>query len=174
MSGSARHVHAVSGGRRWHRESWGPLGTAETLVKSAAFLAAYVAFARSAGSGYAVPHGSVLAEVILLGIAELTLLAAIADRVMEREITAMVFIVCNTTAHLALIWALLTTEGAGSAVIVFAGLMLTGELVKIGFLVATGYTVRSHGTRLLVAGTSAFAGLYAVLAAVALGAGPLP
>jgi len=153
--------------RRWHRASWGPLGTAETLVKSAAFLAAYAAFARSVGHGRATPHGSELAEVILLGIAELGLLGAIADRIMEREITAMVFVVFNNAAHLGLIWALLAVRDAQSAVIAFAGLMLVGELVKISFLFTTGYTVRNHSTSLVVGIVSAYAGLYAALLLVA-------
>lgn len=166
MSSSLR-VRPARGGRRWHRGAWGPLGTAETLVKSAAFLAAYIAFARSLGHGRATPHGSELAEVILLGIAELGLLGAIADRIMEREITAMVFVVFNNAAHLGLIWALLAVRDAQQAVIVFAGLMLVGELVKIGFLRTTGYTVRSHGTSLVVAIVSAYAGLYAAVLLVA-------
>jgi hypothetical protein len=167
VSGTVRHTPVAPDRRRWHRGSWGPLGTLETLVKSAAFLAAYVAFARSIGHGRATPHGSVLAEVILLGVAELGLLTAIADRVIEREITAMVLVIFNNAAHLGLIWALFSVRDARAAVIVFAGLMLVGELVKIAFLRITGYTVRDHGNTQVVGIVSVYAGLYAVTALVA-------
>ena len=81
----------------WHVARWGALGWIETGVKSLAFLCAYVALAHTdTTSGWSAPHGVRIVELVLLGAASLGLLAAIGDRLLEREIVAMVF-VCSTT-----------------------------------------------------------------------------
>jgi hypothetical protein len=157
---------------RWHRRDWGRLGLAESVLKGTAFAVAFVALARSAGSALTRPEGGArVAAVGLLVVAEAVLVAAIWDRVTEREITAMVFVLCNNLAHLSLIVALCTAYGAWWAVTPFALLMGTGELTKIAFLHSTGFTVRGHPTSLLIAGTGAFAVLYGLLAVVGV-AGP--
>jgi hypothetical protein len=46
--------------------------------------------------------------------------------------------------------------------------MLIGEAIKVVFLRTTGFTVRGHRTSLLIAGTGAFAVLYASLGVVGL------
>jgi hypothetical protein len=150
----------VSARRRWHVGDWGRLGAVETAVKGVAFLCAYLAIAGAAGSGRAARRGAVLGEVALLVLAEAGLLIAIADRWMEREITAMIFIVFNNLAHCSMIAALLTADGPGALLPAFAGLMLAGELVKIRFLRSTGFTVRGHPPALLVAGVAGYAALY--------------
>jgi hypothetical protein len=151
-------------GRQWHVGDWGRLGAIETAVKGLAFVCAYAAAALSLSSGYARPHGADLAQAVLVAVAEVGLLIAISDRWMEREITAMVFIVFNNLAHCAVLAALFTADGPGGLLIAFALFMLAGELVKIRFLRTTGFTVRGHPPGLLVAGTAAYAAIYALLA----------
>jgi hypothetical protein len=162
---TASHLHARTGS--WHWANWGPLGLLETVLKGAAFLVAYAAVLRAANSSLALPNGKTAIEVMLLGLAEAGLLAAIWDRVTEREVTALIFVVANNAAHLALIWALCTVAGAGVAVWVFALLMLAGELVKIVFLRTTGFTVRAYSTRLVLALTGVYAATYAAVLALA-------
>ena len=76
---------------------WGPLGWIETGVKSCAFLCAYVALATSITTGWSTPRGVRVAELVLIGIATVGLVAAIGDRLLEREIVAMVFVVSTTS-----------------------------------------------------------------------------
>ena len=154
--------------RRWYVGSWGPLGAVETILKGAAFACAFVAFSVAAGSGWERPADAELAQTLLLALAELGLAIAISDRVMEREITAMVFVVVNNLAHIAIVAALLGERDVGGYVVAFAALMLAGELVKIVFLRRTGFTVRGHAPALLVAGTAGYAALYAAVLVLAL------
>ena len=159
-------VRSDSARRGWHRADWGPLGLVETLLKGTAFLIAYAALARSLGSSWAAPTGVHRIQAVIVALAELGLATAIIDRVLEREITAFVFILFNNAAHIALLLALCTTHGADWAVAPFAALMVCGELVKIRFLRTTGFTVRDHPNRLLVGLTCVAAAIYAVLLAV--------
>ena len=148
----------------WHVARWGALGWIETGIKSAAFLCAYLALASSITSGWSTPNGVRIVELVLVGIATLGLAAAIGDRLIEREIVSMVFVIFNNLAHLALLASLVTTDGPGRLLTAFALLMLCGELVKIRFLYSTGFTVRTASTSTVIALTAAYALLYALVA----------
>lgn len=150
----------------WHVARWGPLGWIETGVKSLAFLCAYVALVTSISTGWSTPRGVRVAELVLVGIATVGLLAAIGDRLLEREIVAMVFVCFNNLAHLALLASLVTTDGPGRLLTAFAVLMLCSELVKIRFLYSTGFTVRNTPASTVIALTAAYALVYALAALV--------
>jgi hypothetical protein len=107
-----------------------------------------------------------VAELTLIGIATVGLMAAIGDRLLEREVIAMVFVCFNNLAHLALLVSLLTTDGPGRLLTAFALLMICGELVKIRFLHSTGFTVRTTPTSLVIGLTAAYALVYALAALV--------
>jgi hypothetical protein len=105
-----------------------------------------------------------VAELALIGIATLGLLAAIGDRLVEREIVAMVFVAFNNLAHVSLLASLVTTAGPGHLLAAFALLMTCGELVKIRFLRSTGFTVRSTPASVVMGLTTAYAVVYALAA----------
>jgi hypothetical protein len=150
----------------WHVAWWGGLGWIETGIKSLAFLCAYLALATSVTTGWSTPRGVRIVELMLVGIAALGLLAAIGDRLLEREIVAMVFVCFNNLAHFALLLSLLTTDGPGRLLTAFAALMICGELVKIRFLHSTGFTVRNTSTSIVIGLTVAYAFVYALAALV--------
>jgi hypothetical protein len=150
----------------WHVARWGRLGWIETGIKAVAFLCAYVALASSITTGWSAPGGVRIVELVLVGIATLGLLAAIGDRLLEREIVAMVFVCFNNAAHLALLASLVTTDGPGRLLTAFAVLMICGELVKLGFLYSTGFTVRNTPASIVIALTAAYALVYALAALV--------
>jgi len=150
----------------WHMTRWGTLGWIETGVKSAAFLCAYVALATSITTGWSTPRGARAAELVLIGIATLGLLAAIGDRLLERETVAMVFVCFNNLAHLALLTSLVTTDGPGRLLTAFALLMMCGELVKIRFLYSTDFTVRNTAPSIVIGLTATYALVYALAALV--------
>ena len=102
---------------------WGTLGWIETGVKSLAFLCAYVRSGIVDHDRMVDPRGVRVAELVLVGIATVGLLAAIGDRLLEREIVAMVFVCFNNLAHLALLASLVTTAGPGHLLTAFAVLM---------------------------------------------------
>lgn len=154
------------GAAAWHVARWGLLGWIETGIKSLAFLCAYIAFASSVTTGWSTPRGIRIVELVLVGIATLGLLAAIGDRLLEREIVAMVFVCFSNLAHLTLLASLLTTDGPGRLLTAFAVLMMCGELVKIRFLHSTGFTVRNTPTSIVIRLTVAYAIVYALAALV--------
>ena len=159
-------MNAAQGTSGWHATRWGTLGWIETGFKSYAFLCAYLALASSTTTGWSTPRGVRVAELVLIGIATVGLLAAIGDRLLEREIVAMVFVVFNDLAHLALLASLVTTAGPGRLLTAFAVLMICGELVKIRFLRSTGFTVRNTPTSTVIGLTAAYALVYALAALV--------
>jgi hypothetical protein len=146
----------------WHVARWGTLGWIETGFKSCAFLCAYAALATSITTAWLAPRGVRVAELVLIGIATVGLLAAIGDRLLEREIVAMVFVCFNNLAHMALFASLVTTAGPGGLLTAFAVLMTCGELVKLQFLRSTGFTVRNTPTSIVIGLTTAYAVVYAL------------
>jgi hypothetical protein len=148
--------------RRWHVGTYEPLAWVETAVKSVAFLVAYVAFVQALQRTLHAPDGIHIAELALLGVAELGLLAAIGDRLVERELIAVGFVAFNNAAHLGMLYALLAVPGPGGLVSLFCLLMLTGEIVKIAWLRTTHFTVREISALVVQGLVVAYAGIYLV------------
>lgn len=146
----------------WHVGSYGALGWAETAVKAVAFVVAFVALSRALDGHLTSPSGLRIAELALIGVAELGLLAAIGDRLIEREIIAAVFVIFSNTAHMGMLYALLNNPGPGHLLSLFCGLMLVGEFVKIVFLRTTGFTVREAAPLVVQGLTVGYAVIYGV------------
>lgn len=127
----------------WHVGDWGPLGWLETVLKVAGIGVGVAALISATGRSADGPEGARLAEVIVLGLLALGLVAAIADRYADREIVGMVFILGMNVGHIAMLIALARDADVGGFLVAFALLMLAGDLVKLVFLATTGFTVRS-------------------------------
>ncbi len=91
------------------------MGWIEPGVKARGFLCAYSALATSITPGWSAPCGVRVVEIALIGIATIGLVAAIRDRLIEREIIAMGFVVLSNLAHLAIIASLATTAGPAAS-----------------------------------------------------------
>lgn len=127
----------------WHVGDFGPLGWLETILKLGGVgvgLAGLVVALGHDGSG---PSGVRLAATIVLGLLCLGLLAAIADRLAEREIIGMIFIPLMNAGHLAMLAALIISDDVWGHLAAFASLMAAGDLVKLAFLRVTSFRVRS-------------------------------
>ena len=98
----------------------------------------------------------------MLGVAEAGLVVAVRDRLIEREITAMGFVLFNNAAHLGMLYALLAKPGPGGLLSVFCALMLAGELTKIVWLRTTEFTVREMAPIVVQGIVVAYAVIYAV------------
>jgi hypothetical protein len=146
--------------RTWHVGTYEPLAWAETAIKAVAFLIAYIAFVQALGRSPHSPDGIHIAELALLGVAELGLLAAVGDRLVERELIAVGFVGFNNAAHLGMLYALLAVPGPGGLVSLFCLLMLTGEIVKIAWLRTTHFTVRELSALVVQAVVVAYASIY--------------
>ena len=156
--------------RSWYVGRWGPLGWVETALKAAAQVTAFVAFAQAAGDGLSWPDGGLRrAQLILLSVLSLGLVAAIADRIAMREVISMAFVIPNVLAHLAMVAAIASVPGPGGQLVVFCLLMITGELVKIGFFATSGMRVRDVAPRVVIGLTAVYAAGYLAILLIELG-----
>ena len=150
--------------RGWHVGEYHPLAWAETAAKAVAFVIAYVAFVHALDRGLHSPSGIRIAELVLLGAAELGILLTIVDRVLERELIAVGFVVFNNAAHAGMLYALLAIPGPGGLLSLFCAFMLGGELIKWLWLHETRPALR----QLTLMAAQAFVVAYAALYLVAL------
>ena len=149
--------------RAWHVGEWGALGWAETVLKTTGCAVAVVALLDSLGRPAEGPEGWRLAQVLLLAVLSVALVAAVADRLAEREIVGMVFIPVAVAGHVAMTLALLRDADAGGALVAFAVLLLAGDLTKLGFLATSGFRVRDLPPAVVAGLTAAFALAYLAL-----------
>jgi hypothetical protein len=145
-----------SSARRWHVAHWPPLAWLETAIKLAAIAVGLIAFvqALSAG-GFGLPGGLRLAQLAVLGMLSLGLVAALFDRLMEREVVAMVFVILNNLGHWGMVVALALQPGPGSLLLAFSALMLAGDVVKLVFLRVYDFAVRDT-PRVVLFGLTSF------------------
>lgn len=149
--------------RDWHVGEWGPLGWLETALKGAGIVVGVAALVTALGRSADGAGGIRLAQVILLAVLSAGLLAAVADRLLEREIVGMAFIPFMLAGHVCMTVALARDGDLGGYVVAFGALMLAGDLVKLGFLATSGFRVRDLPPAVPFALTGAYAAGYAAL-----------
>jgi hypothetical protein len=148
----------------WHIGDYHPLAWAETAVKAVAFVIAYVAFVHALDRGLHSPSGIRIAELLLLGVAEVGILLTIVDRVLERELIAVGFVLFNNAAHASMLYALLAIPGPGGLLSLFCAFMLGGEVIKWRWL----HEERPPMRHLSLMAAQAFVVAYAAIYLVAL------
>ncbi len=153
--------HLPAAPHSWHFARWPLLAWLETIIKLAALAVGIAAsFSALSAGNIAFPAGLRLVQFVILLILSLGLIAAIFDRIADREIIAMVFVVVNNLGH----WGMVLGLAAGSErLLLFAGLMLVGDLVKLWFIRVHHFTVREFSPRVLYALTLFYVGGYSLL-----------
>jgi hypothetical protein len=101
--------------------------------------------------------------VIVLGLLSVGLVAAIADRIADREIIGVVFVLAMNLGHWCMTVALARDGDLAGHLVAFAGLMLAGDLVKLVFLRTTGFRVRDISPAVVYGLTGTYALGYAAL-----------
>jgi hypothetical protein len=150
--------------RPWHVYPWPPLAWLETVIKLIAIAIGIVALIQAlAGGQFALPGGLRLAQLVILALLSLGLVAAIFDRLAEREIVAMVFVLLNNLGHWGMVIALLGVPGPGALLTAFAALMLAGDVVKLVFLRDHDFSVRDTPRIVLYGLTSVYVVGYLVI-----------
>lgn len=153
-----------SGRDGWHVADWGPWGWAETAVKLVAITIAVVAALADARAAVPADHRLTYWLVVAAAVGYLF---AVVDRLQDREIVAMGFVFAMIVGHWALVLAMgrsADDNGDWPATVVRSvlGLLLLGDLIKIGYFVATGAQVRDLPRFLPIVMTSSLALLYLV------------
>jgi hypothetical protein len=132
----------------WHIAHWPPLAWLETLIKLIAIgLGISALFRAVGGSAIDLPAGLERIQFIILVLLSLGLVVAIFDRYANREIISMIFVFLNNLGHWGMVVAL--TTAISVPLVLFVGLMLLGDLVKIAFIHHHGFTVRQYSSMML-------------------------
>jgi hypothetical protein len=151
----------------WHVAHWPPLAWLETIIKLAALGIGIAALAAGPGSGaLSLPVGLRLAQFIILAVLSVGLIAAIADRIADREIIAMGFVILNNLGHWGMVVSLMTPAGPGALLTLFAALMLAGDVVKLIFIRVHDFQVRDTPRSVLYGLTLIYVTGYAAILAL--------
>jgi hypothetical protein len=150
--------------KRWHVDAWPPLAWLETVIKLIALGIGLVTLIGALSDGdFDLPGGVRLGQLIVLAVLSLGLGVAIADRIIEREIVAMAFVIVNNLGHWGMVIALASADGPGTALVAFCALMLIGDLVKVVFLRVHHYTTRDTPPAVMVGLTLFYAAGYGLI-----------
>lgn len=160
-------LSAASPPRPWHVGEWPALAWLETALKVVGVGVGIAALMTALDAPADAASGVRLAGTIILAVLSLGLVAAIADRVADREVVGLVFILAMNVGHWAMTVALARDPDTGGFLLAFAGLMLAGDLAKLAFLATSDFTVRSVPRGVVLGLTGAFAIGYVVLIIIA-------
>jgi len=154
---------------RWYIAPMSRLEWLETGLKLAAMAVAFVTFTRTFDpAGLSTPAGGAYIQSRILFWMAVGLAVAILDRLQQRELFSIAFVVVNDLAH----WAMYLSFMSGLSVMVpvaaYCALMMAGDSAKLAFFATSGYTVRGAPRPLLLAGVAAFVAAYGVVLVLAL------
>ena len=130
--------------KSWYVARWPFLAWVETAIKLVALGIGSVAFVQSISVGR-------------------ILLAAIFDRLTEREIVAMVFVIINNLGHWGMTFSLASGFPVSNFLLAFCSLMLIGDLIKLVFIRVHNFSVRDRSGGILYGLTSVYIFGYAVI-----------
>jgi len=147
---------------RWHVDRWPALAWLETGIKLFAVGIAVFAVVRGGESASTWRVGSLVALGVLAVLAGV-LAVTVWDRFRNREIIAMAFVFLNNLGHWSALVHLLSVRSVTPPLATFAALMLVGDVVKIGFIRKTGFTVRGVSSRALIGLTLVYVLGYAAI-----------
>lgn len=162
-----RNYHENRG--TWYLAPMSCLEWLETILKCVAIIIALVTFVREFTPGdLRQPTGAAGTQSRILMWMAIALAIAIIDRLQQRELLSIGFVVMNDLAHWAMYLSFLSGLTAMGAVIAYCALMMAGDIAKIAFFATSGYTVRGAPRPLLLVGVGAFVIAYGVVLVLAL------
>jgi hypothetical protein len=129
--------------RQWYLANYPVLAWIETVIKTSAMVIGIMALMAGLNRGsFAVPSGVRFVELTVMTILALGLVVAIFDRILDREIVAMIFVLFNNLAHWGIVASLLLLPEANPYLVPFCAIMAVGDMVKTIFLKAHSFQVR--------------------------------
>jgi len=152
----------------WHVAEWGLWGWVETALKLIGIGAGILAFfnAQAASGGLRFGDNPELAAVIVTALLTLFTVGALGIRFIQREVISMAFAVAQFLGHAAVLVALLRLPEQTGLAIVFGVMFILGQIVKLVFLRATGYTEMGQTPQSMFNATVGLAVFYGVLVAL--------
>jgi len=117
----------------WRCQKYGPLGWMETIVKIIAIGVA-IASLSIYNRASTILKKERIAQIVLMAIIGAALIAGIVQRVLDKELFALGFIVVHVIGHWILVLVLILSVDPGSFIFTYAFLMTLGEYIKLLFL----------------------------------------
>ena len=146
----------------WHMAAWPPLAWLETVLKLGAIgVALGTLLDRLPDLALSVPAGVRLLQLVVLALLSFGLLLAIGDRLRDREVVAMVFVILNNLGHWSMV--LLLAAGGDVPLLTFLLLMIAGDVVKLIFIRVNRFKVRDLPQSVLYILTGAYVAGYLLL-----------
>ena len=159
------YYHPKTPPKKWYIGQWPALAWIETVIKLVALgLALFTAITTLTHANFGPPIGKAWIQLVILGLLSIGLLIAIYDRILEREIIAMSFVLLNNLGHWGMLLALFGDRRPSQALLLFCMLMLAGDLVKLIFLRVHKFGVRDTPRAVLYGLTSIYAAGYLIIA----------
>ncbi len=125
----------------WHVAEWGLWGWVETLFKLVALIAGIAAFfASNSATPLTIGGNPHLAAAVVMLLLTLLSLVALAIRVQQKEIISLIFGIVNFLGHAGILHAILRLPDSMTLSLVFGVFYTVGQLTKLQFLNASGYT----------------------------------
>jgi len=117
----------------WRCQRYGPLGWMETLVKLIA-IGVGVASLSIYSNADKVLSTLRIVQIVFMAIIGAVLVAMIVQRVLDKELFALGFIVVHVIGHWIMVLILIQSKNPGAFIFVYCFLMVLGEFIKICFL----------------------------------------
>jgi len=117
----------------WRCQRYGPLGWMETVVKALA-MGVGIASLQIYNRASRVLTAKRLTQIVLMGLLGGVLLAAIVQRILDKELFALGFIIFQVVAHWIMVLILILSVDPGAYIFVYVFLMILGEFIKLCFL----------------------------------------
>ncbi|MBN1151892.1 MAG: hypothetical protein JXA58_01660 [Dehalococcoidia bacterium] len=156
------------GKKSWYVAPMAPLEKVETGLKVIAILIAAAVFLQTRGaSGGTEVAGTLAIQTRIMRVMAIALAIAILDRLQQRELVSIAFVVFNDLAHWGVYFALASGVASAAGLVAYCALMMAGDITKIVFFATTEYTVRRVPKPLLLAGVAAFVVAYGVVLVLA-------
>ncbi len=152
-----RQMDQPVGENQWYVAHWPALAWLETTIKIIGLLVALIAVLMTIFEGeFEFPASTRMVQWIILFAMSLGLLLAIYDRIVERELVAMGFVIINNIGHWGMVIALMFTPPPDGGLMIFAGMMMFGDIIKLWYLFTSGYAPRLIPRSLLYFLTSCY------------------
>jgi len=117
----------------WRCQRYGPLGWLETLVKAFA-IGVGIASLSIYKNVPRVLRAKRITQIVFMGIIGGVFLAAIVQRVLDKELFALGFMIVQFFGHWIMTIILILSDDPGSFIFVYVILMICGEFIKLCFL----------------------------------------
>lgn len=124
---------AFSNARSWYFGRYTPLGWVETILKAIAMFISFLAPTLLISRGGPV-QGLTWPMIILSSLQTLGLFAAIYDRILEKEVTAFVFLLPNIVSHIVVVTVLVAANAMTRELLIYWILFAIADSVKVYYI----------------------------------------